>query len=117
MSLRKCLGLGAKVKLYNFKLKRMKKIFMTLMASMLLLSSTTYASEKFGTLNKADSHVLFGQVDVNALALGQSEMMETEGEWAWLIVMLLGWVSNVANAPSTRDRTYRGPIISPSTWW
>ena len=95
----------------------MKKIFMTLIASMLLLSSTTYASEKFGTLNKADSHVLFGQVDVNALALGQSEMMETEGEWAWLIVMLLGWVSNVANAPSHGDRTYHGPIASPFTWW
>jgi len=46
----------------------MKRIFITLITFMLFLSSTTYASEKFATLNKADSHVLFGQVDVNALA-------------------------------------------------
>ena len=53
---------------------------------------------------------------MNALALGQSEMMKTEGEWGWLIPFVLGWATNVLNAPDHGDPTYREPIKSPSTW-
>jgi len=78
---------------------------------MLLLSSTTYATEKFGTLNKADAQVLFGQNDVNALALGQNEMMDTEGEWFWVVIAALafGWASRTpAHAPTQTG--YHNPL-------
>jgi len=86
----------------------MKKIFVTLIASMLLLSSTTYATEKFGTLNKADSQALFGQSNMHALALDQNEMMKTEGEfWGWVVAAIAAFIvgsDSRRNQGSQQDR-------------
>ena len=57
-----------------------------------LLTATTLATASpsdqmdFATLNQSDSHMLFGKTHHNSIALGQDEMMKTEGEWvvqAW----------------------------------
>ncbi|MBU1668378.1 hypothetical protein KKC13_08145 [bacterium] len=52
-----------------------------------LLTATTLATASpneqmgFATLNKSDSHMLFGHNNNNVIALGQDEMKNTEGEW------------------------------------
>ena len=57
-----------------------------------LLTATTLATASpsdqmdFATLNQSDSHMLFGKTHHNSIALGQDEMMKTEGAWvvqAW----------------------------------
>jgi len=83
---------------------------MTLMASMLLLSSTTYAVEvskthnpakQMMTMSKADAQQMFDKsgVDMSKVKiLENAEMEKTEGEW-WGIVfrviwaMAAGWAS------------------------
>ena len=92
-----------------------------------LLTATTLATASpsdqmdFTTLNQSDSHMLFGETNHNSIALGQDEMMNTEGEWGWFIPLILGWGTSVANAPTSNyDRTYSGSIPSytfQSWWW
>jgi len=67
----------------------MKKIFMTLIASMLLLSVSSYAVEinksdnQMMSMSKVDAQKMFGQtsMDIKTLVLDNSEMAKTEGEW------------------------------------
>ena len=76
----------------------MKKILMTLMASMLLLSSTTYAVEmstshnpvkEMTSMSKADAQKMFGEAGIDmkkVTMLENGEMAKTEGEfWGWII--------------------------------
>ena len=72
---------------------------MTLMASMLLLSSTTYATESVNhkthmvqkqTMTKQDMQAVFGTQHVKASSLGNGEMKKTEGAfWGWVARGLL----------------------------
>ena len=69
---------------------------MTLIASMLLLSSTTYATESVNhkthmvqkqAMTKQDMQAVFGTQHVKANALSQGEMVKTEGEfWQWVVL-------------------------------
>ena len=100
----------------------MKKTISIMTVSLLTATTVATASPsktiEFGTLNKSDSHMLFGQSNQNIVTLGQDEMKKTEGEfWPIIVALLVGFGSNVANAPSHNDRVYNGPIGSPSTWW
>jgi len=70
----------------------MKKILMTLMASMLLLSSTTYATETVNhkthmvqkqSMTKQDMQAMFATNKVKVNALDNGEMAKTEGEYGW----------------------------------
>ena len=71
----------------------MKKIFMTLIASMLLLSSTTYATQSVNhkthmvqkqAKTKQDMQAVFGTQHVKTNSLNQDEMRKTEGSfWYW----------------------------------
>jgi len=64
----------------------MKKILMTLMASMLLLSSTTYAQGAVThntSFSKKDAQALFGTNKVKATTLNNGEMAKTEAEGIW----------------------------------
>jgi len=81
----------------------MKKIFMTLMASMLLLSSTTYATETVNhkthmvqkhSMSKKDMQAMFGTQKAKAIALNHGEMEKTEGQWwHWVILALAAFLS------------------------
>jgi len=70
----------------------MKKLLMTLMASMLLLSSTTYATETVNhkthmvqkqSMTKQDMQAIFATNKVKVNSLDNGEMAKTEGEWFW----------------------------------
>jgi len=65
----------------------MKKIISIMTVSLLTATTVATASPSetmdFGTLNKSDSHMLFGQSNQNIIALGQDEMQKTEGEYGW----------------------------------
>ncbi len=90
----------------------MKKFVKMTIASMLLITSTTYASEKFDTLNKVDTKVLFGQHNISTIELNQNEMIETEGKFIWAIIAGVAlWNIGFANAPSLWDTTYNGTLI------
>lgn len=108
----------------------MKKFLMTLMAFMLLLSSTTYAVEmskshnptmQMTTMSKAEAIQLLKEAGVEPSKikmLENGEMAKTEGEfWGFVFALLLGIASNIANAPThPNSPVYRGPIASPHTW-
>ena len=88
------------------------------MTSILLLSSTTYAQGAVThnthmvqktSFSKKDAQALFGTNKVKATALDNTEMKKTEGEWwQFLIPIIWGWASGVANAPSHNDPVYGG---------
>ena len=68
----------------------MKKIISIMTISLLTATTLATASPSdqrdFSTLNQSDSHMLFGETHNSVMALGQDEMMNTEGEWvvqAW----------------------------------
>jgi len=72
----------------------MKKLFMTLIASMLLLSSTTYAVEmsnshapkQMMTMSKADTQKMLSEAGIDASrvsVLDKGEMVKTEGQYGW----------------------------------
>ena len=76
----------------------MKKILMTLMASMLLLSSTTYAVEiskshiptQMTTMSKAEAIKMLKDAGVEPskiAMLDKNEMVKTEGEW-WIRALI-----------------------------
>ena len=80
----------------------MKKIFMTLMASMLLLSSTTYATESVNhkthmvqkqSMTKQDMQAVFGTQHVKASSLNQGEMARTDGKWYLWAGMGIAWAA------------------------
>ena len=62
----------------------MKKMISMMTVSLLTATTVATASPsdtmEFGTLNKSDSHMLFGQSNQNIIALGQDEMQKTEGD-------------------------------------
>ena len=69
----------------------MKKNSMVLIASMLLLSTATYAqsittnTKNTTSFNKKDTQALFGTNKVKTSKLDVDEMQKTEGQWS-------GWV-------------------------
>ena len=83
----------------------MKKLFMTLIASMLLLSSTTYAVEmsnshapkQMMTMSKADAQQMLDKAGIdmsNAKVLDNGEMKKTEGEfWGFLVRIIIGVIA------------------------
>ena len=95
----------------------MKKFLMTLMASMLLLSSTTYAVEvskahnpakQMITMSKADALDMLKDAGIEAgkvKMLDNGEMVQTEGEWlgAALALFAIGFVK-AANAPTSPNQ-------------
>lgn len=98
----------------------MKKFLMTLMAFMLLLSSTTYAVEmskshnptmQMTTMSKAEAIQLLKEAGVEPSKikmLENGEMVKTEGEfWNFIFYFLLATVA--ANAP-----TKAGQIFKPN---
>jgi len=79
----------------------MKKLLMTLMASMLLLSSTTYAVETINhrthmvqkqSMTKQDMQAMFATNKVKVNSLDNGEMAKTEGEWIWWAAYGAAWV-------------------------
>ena len=80
-----------------------------------LLTATTLATASpsdqmnFTTLNQSDSHMLFGETNHNSIALGQDEMMKTEGEFFPIIFALaVGWGGRTyLNAPTTDGFVYQ----------
>jgi len=93
------------------------------MMTVSLLTATTVATAspsdtmEFGTLNKSDSHMLFGQSNQNIIALGQDEMQKTEGEFWQIIAYVAIWGLSYANAPTTQNDIYRGRPIKRRGWW
>jgi len=83
----------------------MKKLFMTLIASMLLLSSTTYAVEmgnshapkQMMTMSKADTQKMLSEAGIDASkvsVLDKGEMKKTEGEfWGLLVRVIVGLIA------------------------
>ena len=81
----------------------MKKFLMTLMASMLLLSSTTYAVEvskahnpakQMITMSKADTLDMLKDAGIETSKvkmLDNGEMVQTEGEWFWWALYGAAW--------------------------
>ena len=65
----------------------MKKTISIMTVSLLTATTVATASPsktiEFGTLNKSDSHMLFGQSNQNIVTLGQDEMKKTQGEYGW----------------------------------
>ena len=65
----------------------MKKTISIMTVSLLTATTVATASPsetiEFGTLNKSDSHMLFGQSNQNIVTLGEDEMKKTEGEFGW----------------------------------
>lgn len=99
----------------------MKKLFMTLIASMLLLSSATYAVEmskshnpakQMMTMSKADAQQMFDKAGIDmskVTVLDNGEMAKTEGEWwNFIIPIFLGWASSIANAPGPGETIHTG---------
>jgi len=77
----------------------MKKLLMTLMASMLLLSSTTYAAETINhrthmvqkqSMTKQDMQAMFATNKVKVNSLDNGEMAKTEGEF-WGVIFRIAW--------------------------
>ena len=118
----------------------MKKFLMILMASMLLLSSTTYAVEmskfhnptmKMSTMSKTEAIQMLKEVGVEPSKikmLENGEMAKTEGKfWNFIFYFLLATVA--ANAPRKAGQIYRpnrnGYLFSPTrnpikqvfSWW
>jgi len=91
----------------------MKKTLVSLISVVVLFGSTSYAN----TIAKQDAELLFGNnaQTMQVATLDKSEMAKTEGEWGWLIPLLIGWGSSVANAPAPGEKTYSGSIMS--FWW
>ena len=100
------------------------------MAVMLLLSLTMYVVEvskinnpakQMTIMSKSETIQMLKDVGIEPskiVILENGEMAKTEGEfWPIIVALLVGFGSNVANAPSHNDRVYNGPIGSPSTWW
>ena len=65
----------------------MKKTISIMTVSLLTATTVATASPsetiEFETLNKIDSHMLFGQSNQNIVTLGQDEMKKTQGEYGW----------------------------------
>jgi len=89
----------------ELKEKNMKKILMTLMASMLLLSSTTYAVEmskshnpamQMTTMSKSEAIQMLKDAGVEPskiAMLENGEMAKTEGEgWWWLVAAAVAFL-------------------------
>ncbi len=89
----------------------MKKFFVTLIASMLLLSSTTYAVEMSKTHNQVTQMTTMSKseaiqmlkdagVEPSKIAmLENGEMAKTEGEfWGWLIRIAIMWLASTQKA-------------------
>ena len=83
----------------------MKKFLTTLMAAMLLLSSTTYAVEvnkaynpakQVITMNKADAMSMLKDAGIEpskVKMLNNGEMVQTEGEWwQWVVAVILSFL-------------------------
>ncbi len=92
----------------------MKKILVSLTSAMVLFGSVSYANG----IAKQDAELLFGNnaQTMQVMAIDKNEMAKTEGEWGWLIPLLIGWGSAVANAPAPGGKTYRGSILSFWLW-
>jgi len=107
----------------------MKKILMTLMASMLLLSSTTYAVEmskshnpamQMTTMSKSEAIQMLKDAGVEPSKikmLENGEMAKTEGEfWNIIFYILLGTLA--ANAPTKSGQIFKpnrnGYLFTPS---
>ena len=96
----------------------MKKILMTLMASMLLLSSTTYAVEvskthnpakQMMTMSKADAQQMFDKsgVDMSKVKiLENGEMEKTEGQWWQFVVWGIAFIASGYYAQSQTKNLY-----------
>jgi len=77
----------------------MKKILISSMASILLLSSTTYAQGaathnthmvQKTSFSKKDAQALFGTNKVKVSTLNNGEMAKTEGEFWWHVLWYVG---------------------------
>jgi len=104
---------------------------MTLMESMLLLSSITYAVEmskshnpamQMTTISKSEAIQMLKDAGVEPskiAMLENGEMAKTEGEfWGLVFSVLFGALAGIANAPSHNDRTYQGsPTSIPFQNW
>lgn len=103
----------------ELKEKNMKKILMTLMASMLLLSSTTYAVEmskshnpvmQMTTMSKSEAIQMLKDAGVEPSKikmLENGEMAKTEGEFWWfLIPVLLGVGGGLIATSLNNGRNY-----------
>lgn len=82
----------------------MKKLLVALMATMLLFSTTTYATElskvqsqtiqQMSTMSKSEALDMLKQAGVEPSKikmLENGEMAETEGEWWWLPFIFFLW--------------------------
>ncbi len=84
--------------------ENMKKFFVTLMASMLLLSSTTYAVEmskshmptQMTTMSKSEAIQMLKDAGVEPskiAMLENGEMAKTEGEFWWLLIPIIAGIA------------------------
>ena len=99
----------------------MKKLLVTLMASMLLLSSTTYAVELSKTSNPAVQMTTMSKAEVIRMLkdagvepskikmLKNGEMAQTEGEWFWVIGVLLGLAAGYAANKALKSKPMQMP--------
>ena len=83
----------------------MKKILISSMASILLLSSTTYAQGaathnthmvQKTSFSKKDAQALFGTHKVKVSTLNNGEMKKTEGEWIYWAYYGAAWAMAAA---------------------
>jgi len=109
--------------------KNMKKFFVTLMASMLLLSSTTYAVEmskshnqamQMTTMSKSEAIQMLKDAGVEPSKikmLENGEMAKTEGEF-WNIIFYILLATLAANAPTKSGQIFKpnrnGYLFTPS---
>ena len=92
---------------------------MTLIASMLLFSSTTYATESVNhkthmvqkqPMTKQDMQAVFGTQHVKASSLGHGEMVKTEGEWfQFFLPFIVGILGGLAGHTLADESGYLHP--------
>ena len=106
----------------------MKKTVSIITISLLTATTLAIASPNtkgdMGTMNKADSQILFGGSSANVVALGSDEISVTEGKWGWKsflrVVAIVVPIPVIATLVTARDPRSAGTAVwqaSQGNYW
>ena len=89
---------------------------LSLLTATTLANATPSEQMNFTSLNQSDSHMLFEKTPNSVIALGESEMRDTEGEFWPIFWGVVYFTVQYANAPSVGGKIYHGYPYARGRW-